>query len=363
MSNLIEVDRWENGIYQLETSDPVIGGPDGIDNLQAKQLANRTQFLKRLVEGGQSNLDAHANAADPHPQYATKADLAQRLAELVGQSPAALDTLKELADALGNDPNFATTITNELAKRAAIDSPVFTGTPKGPTPPQFDSSDRLASTGFVQRALGNMQIGTRIQSAANAIFSASHAGGSYTLEVASTTYVLPSLASVKPGATFEYLATVNAATVATAGADKMMTGSLVSSSTCVLNNGDTAKFVSDGTYWVLVSGSAALRLSLGDFGSSLSTNGYQKLPSGLIIQWGLFQINFSSTPQTASGVVTYPLAFPNGVLSVTATSLSSTPSAYPAPSVVLTSASQFTAYAYGAVNNAGQSYYYIAIGR
>ncbi|OJB37499.1 hypothetical protein BGV57_23205 [Burkholderia ubonensis] len=314
MSNLIEVDRWENGIYQLETSDPVIGGPDGIDNLQAKQLANRTQFLKRLVEGGQSNLDAHANAADPHPQYATKADLAQRLAELVGQSPAALDTLKELADALGNDPNFATTITNELAKRAAIDSPVFTGTPKGPMPPQFDSSDRLASTGFVQRALGNMQIGARIQSAANAIFSASHAGGSYTLEVASTTYVLPSLASVKPGATFEYLATVNAATVATAGADKMMTGSLVSASTCVLNNGDTARFVSDGTHWVLVGGSAALRLSLGDFGSSLAANGYQKLPNSFIVQWGAVV-----TSNSGVGNVAFPIAFPNQQLGAVAT--------------------------------------------
>ncbi|KVA70975.1 hypothetical protein WM36_02175 [Burkholderia ubonensis] len=314
MSNLIESDRWEEGIYQLETSDPVIGGPDGVDNLQAKQLANRTRFLKRLVEGGQSNLDAHANAADPHPQYATKADLAQRLAELVGQSPAALDTLKELAEALGNDPNFATTITNELAKKAAIDSPAFAGTPKGPTPPQFDSSDRLASTGFVQRALGNMQTGVRIQSAANAIFSASHAGGSYTLEVASTTYALPSLASVKPGATFEFLATVNAATVATAGADKMMTGSLVSSSTCVLNNGDTAKFVSDGTYWVLVSGSAALRLSLGDFGNSLSANGYQKLPSGLILQWGTVL-----TSNSGAGSVAFPIAFPNQQLGAVAT--------------------------------------------
>ena len=62
MSNLIETAIWEPGIYQLETSDPVMGGANGIDNLQAKQLAARTNFLK--------NADAaHLAAADPHPQY------------------------------------------------------------------------------------------------------------------------------------------------------------------------------------------------------------------------------------------------------------------------------------------------------
>ncbi|KVN76048.1 hypothetical protein WL05_01755 [Burkholderia ubonensis] len=317
MSKLVESSQWEEDLYQIETSDPVEGGPDGVSNKQAKQLGGRTRYLKQQVEQSQSGITQHVTASDPHPQYATKADLAQEVGNLVGQAPESLNTLKEFADALGKDPNFATTMTNALALKAPIDSPTFAGTPKAPMPPQFDSSDKVASTAFVQRALGNMQIGTRIQSAANAIFSASHAGGSYTLEVASTTYVLPSLASVKPGATFEYLATVNAATVATAGADKMMTGSLVSSSTCVLNNGDTAKFVSDGTYWVLVSGSAALRLSLGDFGSSLASAGYQKLPSGLIVQWGAIG-NVTTSATSAS----FPIAFTSAVYSVSLTATS-----------------------------------------
>ncbi|PRP72451.1 hypothetical protein BUE93_01580 [Chromobacterium amazonense] len=50
MANLQEKPAWEAGIYQLETSDPVLGGPDGIDNLQAKQLANRTVFLKKQID-------------------------------------------------------------------------------------------------------------------------------------------------------------------------------------------------------------------------------------------------------------------------------------------------------------------------
>lgn len=43
--NLNEEPIWEEGIYQLETTDLVLGGPDGISNQQAKQLANRTLFL------------------------------------------------------------------------------------------------------------------------------------------------------------------------------------------------------------------------------------------------------------------------------------------------------------------------------
>lgn len=54
MANLNETAQWETGIYQLETSDPVMGDPDGIDNRQAKQLANRTLWLKNQTEALQT---------------------------------------------------------------------------------------------------------------------------------------------------------------------------------------------------------------------------------------------------------------------------------------------------------------------
>lgn len=63
-------------------------------------------------------------------QIATTAFVKKLIEELIGNSPAALDTLKELATALGNDPNFATTMTNLIATKAPLASPVFTGTPK-----------------------------------------------------------------------------------------------------------------------------------------------------------------------------------------------------------------------------------------
>ncbi|ELS8099710.1 TPA: phage tail protein [Escherichia coli] len=55
-------------------------------------------------------------------QIATTAFVKAALAGLVGASPAALDTLNELAAALGNDPNFATTMTNALAGKQPLDS-------------------------------------------------------------------------------------------------------------------------------------------------------------------------------------------------------------------------------------------------
>ncbi|KVD09395.1 hypothetical protein WI80_13905 [Burkholderia ubonensis] len=317
MSNLIEVDRWEDGIYQLETSDPVIGGPDGIDNLQAKQLANRTQFLKRLLETGQSNLDAHANAVDPHPQYATKADLAQRLAELVGQSPAALDTLKELAEALGNDPNFATTVMNALALKAPIDSPVFAGTPKGPTPPQFDSSTKLATMAAVQRALGNFQAIASVSSAVT--LTAADAGKAFTLNTGASV-TLPLFSSVQPGASFLFINAGPTMTISRQGADLIFgpsaaqNGSLVGNATGVtLQTGDWC-IVTAMVAWEVVAGSPLMTLNNGAFGAVLTTNGYQKLPSGLIIQWGMTGGSGNST----GTVVTLPLAMPNAILQVVA---------------------------------------------
>ncbi|QLV83011.1 tail fiber protein [Enterobacter cloacae] len=147
MANLPETPQWEEGIYQIEVSDPVLGGPDGISNRQGKQLASRTLYLKQQVEKGGTDLAKHIAAADPHTQYAPKASptftgtptaptpensdnskklattefVAKALAALAGSAPETLDTLKELADALGNDPNFATTVLNKLAEKLAKD--------------------------------------------------------------------------------------------------------------------------------------------------------------------------------------------------------------------------------------------------
>ena len=50
MTNLPVVSQWAEDIYQIETTDNVLGGIDGIANKQALSLSNRTHWLKSEVE-------------------------------------------------------------------------------------------------------------------------------------------------------------------------------------------------------------------------------------------------------------------------------------------------------------------------
>ncbi|MFN8682763.1 hypothetical protein ACDP63_16715 [Paracoccus sp. P2] len=50
MANLPETNTFPAGIYQIELTDPVVGGVDGISNVQARQLANRTRWLKNVAD-------------------------------------------------------------------------------------------------------------------------------------------------------------------------------------------------------------------------------------------------------------------------------------------------------------------------
>jgi hypothetical protein len=76
-----------------------------------------TDILKAKLDG----IEEHANYITKVSQlindagYQTEADLQAAIEKIIGEAPEVLDTLKEIADALGNDPNFATTITKKLA--------------------------------------------------------------------------------------------------------------------------------------------------------------------------------------------------------------------------------------------------------
>lgn len=422
MTHLVETARWEDGIYQFETSDPVVGGPDGIDNLPTRQLANRTLYLKGQVEARQSDLAAHVGAGNPHPQYATKTDLAQRIADLVGQSPAALDTLYKLASAIGNDPAFSATVNKALALKAPIGSignfsrfltysrsaslttdvagacvdwfgpddgalalPAGSSLPEGASarffnygegslrivasgkddfiyagvsdadksitlnrgenvvlmfrgtteidviggshslnyasgtslvssPPQFDNSRKLATTAFVQRALGGFS--GAINAGTGITLTAAHAG-LVVYSINAPTVKLPLVSTVPEGAAFFIAA---AGTIVTQGGDVLYSasGSPVGASYVT---GPTptspapALIVRNGGVWQILMGSSSLKAdSL--FAAMFATTGFQRLPSGLIIQWGGFMSSGTGNP---NATITFPLAFPNACLSVSPT--------------------------------------------
>ena len=109
--------------------------------------------LSNLTPTGQQKFDVKANIASPEftgtpkaptatagtntTQIATTefvtAAVAAAISALVDSSPAALDTLKELATALGNDANFSTTVTNALANKAAKTNDTITVATADPT--------------------------------------------------------------------------------------------------------------------------------------------------------------------------------------------------------------------------------------
>lgn len=85
------------------------------------------------------------------------------IAELVGSSPETLNTLAELAEALGNDPNFATTITEELAQKQPL-SPLLTAIAAVTTAANklmyFTGSNKVELTDFTETARTLLAKGT-----------------------------------------------------------------------------------------------------------------------------------------------------------------------------------------------------------
>lgn len=127
-------------------------------------------------------MSKHIAAQDPHTQYAQKhnptftgepkaptpaagnnttriattAFVQAAITALINGVPDTLDTLKEIAAAINNDPKFSTTINNALALKAPLSSPALTGTPTAPTAAQSVNNTQIATTAFVKSAIAAM---------------------------------------------------------------------------------------------------------------------------------------------------------------------------------------------------------------
>ena len=122
---------------------------------------NTTDLLKPISTATQTALDLKSPLASPTftgtpsvptatvgtntTQIASTAYVRAEVSALVASAPTALDTLNELATALGNDANFSTTVTTALGLKAPLASPTFTGTVTSPT---FVGSLTGTSTGL-----------------------------------------------------------------------------------------------------------------------------------------------------------------------------------------------------------------------
>jgi hypothetical protein len=121
-----------------------------------------------------------ATAGTNTTQIATTAYVRTEVANLVNSAPGALDTLDELAQALGDDASFATTVTTSIGLKAPIDSPTFTGTVSGITKTMV--------------GLGNVLNETKATAFTSPAFTGTPtaptaAGGTNTTQIATTAYV------------------------------------------------------------------------------------------------------------------------------------------------------------------------------
>ena len=244
----------------------------------------------------------HLAAPDPHSQYAPKASptftgtpkaptpaagnnttqvattafVQAALTALINGAPATLDTLKEIAAAINNDPNFSTTINNALALKAPLSSPALTGTPTAPTAAQSVNNTQIATTAFVKSAIAGM-----VGSAPAALDTLNELAAALGNDPNFATTMLNALAGKQP-------------------LDNTLTN---------LSGKDVA-----GLLAYLGLGEAAKRdvgtgeNQIPDMASFASGDGWMKLPNGKILQYGRGAVTPTLSTQTMR--ITFSIPFP-----------------------------------------------------
>lgn len=341
MANLPETPDYPAGVYQLETSDPVLGGPGGISNRQAEQLANRTAWLKAKVDAfidgtvavlkatklatartlsisgagsGSTPFDGSANAsivltlADSGAVAGTYPKVTVNAKGIVtgGAALAAAD-IPGLDWSKINGGKPTTLGGYGITDAAPLASPGLTGNPTAPTPAQFDADSSIATSEFTQRALGNFQ--TAAVLTAPTTLTAADVGKAYSLNVGSSV-ILPLFASARKGSSFLFFnADASVKTITRQGGDVLYaldaSGSNISTATSITLNPGEWVIVTANSQWQAMAGSYWNKSNIGPFAFTLGQTAQQKLPGGWLIKRGV--VSSASFPHA----LTFPEAFPN----------------------------------------------------
>lgn len=181
-----------------------------------------------------------------------------------------------------------------------------------PTAPRFDNTTKLATTAWVQtngfqfRNAGGLGIGV------DTTLSAGQVGGWGQFQGVGKTLTLPSLASLVPGSTYTVQGASTGGTLKAATGENIIAPDMSSANTFIVLPGETVTVVSNGAaygWFVLMDGFGSK-----SFANSKTNNGYQKLPGGMILQWGIASANNAVATQT--NAVTFPTAFPTNPVMV-----------------------------------------------
>lgn len=168
MANLPESPTFDAGVYQLELTDPVIGGASGVSNTPLKNLANRTKYLKDHVDALESSrapLASPALTGTPTAPTAAQGTSTTQLATTAFvNAEIAADMAANLATAApAMNGTAAVGVSTKNARedhvhptdtsRAPLASPALTGAPTAPTAALGTNNTQIATTAFVQQEI------------------------------------------------------------------------------------------------------------------------------------------------------------------------------------------------------------------
>ena len=226
------------------------------------------------------------------------------------------------------------------------------------TPKQFNNSTLLATTAFVQRAIGGfgqlLGYGTTGQT-----IPASAANSHINIYGTCSSITLPLANSVPAGSVLMFDGVSRTCTINRQGTNVIfLNGTNTSATSVVVADGETVMLTSDGSGSWFASGIATLKYAAG-FGSSLASAGYQKLPSGLIAQWGPTGAVSSAS---AAVTVTFPIAFPTACMAI-AFGPNTAHGVMVAAESIAAANFAYSAFAPGGGRIAGMGTWFIAIGK
>lgn len=203
------------------------------------------------------------------------------------------------------------------------------------TPDFHDNSQKVATTEFVAKELGNLAGKFRIPNDGTAV-NKDMAGKviQFTQDAAGHPIVLPRLSTMREGDKFTFLNTsATAAKIQPMAGDKVFIGpDEYTSNITALSTGDTWELVAyPGIGWMTVGGTVLLAHS-DKFKTSKAGNGYQVLPSGLIIQW----MRTAAISTGTNLMMNFPIPFPTSCANVVAGVVGTANNAVNGPSVGVT---------------------------
>ncbi|HDV3072147.1 TPA: tail fiber protein [Escherichia coli] len=145
----------QKGLVQLSSetnsdSETMAATPKAVKSV--KDLADTKAPIESPSLTGTPTAPTAAQGANS-TQIANTAFVKAAITALINGAPGTLDTLKEIAAAINNDPNFSTTINNALALKAPLASPALTGIPTAPTAAQGTNNTQIATTAYVRAAI------------------------------------------------------------------------------------------------------------------------------------------------------------------------------------------------------------------